>query len=141
MIPGLSVFAVIAIVLLLVLVLNWGLFKPITRIMREREAAISSATALAQEAAAKAQAATAEFERTVKSAQADLYREMEEERRKALDQRAELLASSRREVEATLQEASARLEAQVADAGRRLDQEADQLGGLVAERLLGRKVS
>ncbi len=141
MIPGLSVFAVIAIVLLLALVLNWGLFKPITRVMRDREAAITSATAMAEAAAAKAQAATAEFERKVNAAQTNLYHEMEEERRKAIEQRAELVASSRKEVEATLAEAATRLDAQVADARRRIDLEADQLGGVVAERLLGRKVS
>jgi F-type H+-transporting ATPase subunit b len=140
-IPGLSVIAVIVIVLLLALVLNWGLFRPITRIMREREAAINTATELAQAAAARAAAATAEFEQKVRDAQAGLYQEMDRERRAALDARAALVADARREVEATLAESAARLESQVADARRKLEQEADALGAAVAERMLGRKVS
>ena len=141
MIPGLSVIAVIVIVLLLALVLNWGLFRPITRIMREREAAINTATELAQAAAARAEAATAEFEQKLRDAQADLYKEMDQERRAALDARAALVADARREVETTLAESAARLDSQVADARKRLEQEADTLGAAVAERILGRKVS
>ena len=141
MIPGLSVFAVVVIVLLLALVLNWGLFRPLTRVMRERQAAITTATELAEAAAARAAAATAELDQKVRTAQAELYKSMEDERHKALDERAALVADTRREVEATLAETAARLDAQVADARRRLELEADALGRAVAERLLGRKVS
>jgi F-type H+-transporting ATPase subunit b len=140
-IPGLSVVAVILIVLVLAFILNWGLFGPITRIMREREAAIRAATEAAEIASAKAADATAQFERKMHAAKADLYHQMEETRRGALDERAEILAAARRDVESTLTEATARLEAQVNDARKRLEQDADALGTAVAERMLGRKVS
>ena len=141
MIPGLSVIAVILIVLVLAFILNWGLFGPIARIMREREAAIRAATEAAEVASAKAAEATAQFERQMHAAKADLYHQMEETRRGALDERAEIVAAARRDVESTLTEATARLEAQVNDARKRLEQDADALGTAVAERMLGRKVS
>jgi len=140
-IPGLSVIAVILIVLVLAFILNWGLFGPIARIMREREAAIRAATEAAEVASAKAAEATAQFERQMHAAKADLYHQMEETRRGALDERAEIVAAARRDVESTLTEATARLEAQVNDARKRLEQDADALGTAVAERMLGRKVS
>jgi F-type H+-transporting ATPase subunit b len=140
-IPGLSVIAVIFIVLILAFILDWGLFRPITRIMRERETAIRTATEAAEAAAAKAAEAAAQFEHRMHAAKADLYRQMEESRRRALDERKEILAAARRDVESTMAEATSRLEAQVAEARKRLEQDADALGTAVAERMLGRKVS
>jgi F-type H+-transporting ATPase subunit b len=139
-IPGLSVVAVILIVLVLAFILNWGLFRPITRIMREREAAIRAATEAAEIASAKAAEATAQFERKMHAAKADLYHRWKSLARRARRARG-VLAAARREVEATLTEATARLEAQVNDARKRLEQDADALGTAVAERMLGRKVS
>ena len=116
MLPGLAVFWVILIVLLVAVVLDRGLFRPLGRVMREREAAIRSAQEMAEAAAARAREAAAEFERRTKAAQAEVYREMDENRRQANEKRAALMAETRREVDAQLADASARLKAQ-ADAG------------------------
>jgi F-type H+-transporting ATPase subunit b len=140
-IPGLSVVWVVIIVLLLALVLDRGLFKPITRVMGEREAAIRSASDLAKEAAAKAAAATAEFERRTGHAQAEIQRAMNEQRRLALEHRRELLAETRRDVEHSLAEATASLQAEVVSARAKLNQDADALADAVVERVLGRRAS
>src|SRR5512139_3750279 len=76
--PGLSVFGIILIVLLLTIVLNYGLFKPITRVLDERTRVIKSAGEAAQAAAAKAEAAAAEFERRTRTAQAEVYKAMDD---------------------------------------------------------------
>jgi F0F1-type ATP synthase membrane subunit b/b' len=137
--PGLAVIWVIVIVLLLAFVLDRGLFRPLGRIMRERETAVRSAQEMAQAAADRARQATAEFEARTRAAQAEIYREMDENRRRANERRAAVLAETRQEVEATVTAAAARLDAQAAEAQARLEQEADALGEAIAERVLGRK--
>ncbi len=141
MLPGLAVFWVILIVLLVALVLDRGLFRPLGRVMREREAAIRSARDLAQASAAKAREAAAEFERRTKAAQAEIYREMDENRRQAGEKRAALMAETHREVDARVAEASARLKAEAGAARAQLEKEADALGEAIVERVLDRKVS
>jgi F-type H+-transporting ATPase subunit b len=140
-IPGLSVVWVIFFVLLLAVVLDRWLFKPLLRVMDERASRVKSASDLAQASAAKAQDAAAEFETRTRAAQAEVYREMDEKRRAALEERAALVARTRQDVDASLAEARASLDAQVAEARVRLEQDADRLGAAVVERVLGRKAS
>jgi F0F1-type ATP synthase membrane subunit b/b' len=139
--PGLAVLWVIPILLLTVVVLDRGLFRPLGRVMRERETAIRSAQEMAQASAARARDAAAEFEQRTRAAQAEVYREMDENRRLAAEQRAELMAQTRREVEARVAEAGARLKAQAEQARAQLEKEADALGEAIVERVLDRKVS
>jgi F-type H+-transporting ATPase subunit b len=139
--PSLAVFWVVLIVLLLAFVLGRGFFGPLNRVMREREAAIRSAQELARGAADRAREAAAQFDERTKAAEADLYREMDENRRQANEKRAAIMADTRRDVDAQLAEASARLKAQAAEARVQLEREADTLGEAIVERVLGRKAS
>jgi F-type H+-transporting ATPase subunit b len=139
--PSLAVFWVVLIVLALAFVLGRGFFGPLSRVMREREAAIRSAQELAQASADRAREAAEQFEQRTRAAQADLHREMDENRRQANEKRATIMAATRRDVDAQLAEASGRLKAQAAAARVQLEQEADALGEAVAERVLGRKAS
>jgi len=140
-IPGLSVFWVVLFVLLLAVLLDRWLFKPIVRIVDERAARVKSARDLAETAAARAREASAEFEARTRAAQAEIYREMDEKRRIALEERSALLAETRADVERSIADASARLAGEVDEAEVRLKVEADRLAGEVVERVLGRKAS
>jgi len=137
----LSVVCVIFFVLLLTVVLNRLLFKPLLKVMAAREQAISSARELAERSANEARQATLEFERKTGEARAELYKQMDEMRRAAMAERADILARTRVEVEAEIAAASAQLNAQVEDARRKLGAEAEALGAAVAERILGRRAS
>jgi len=139
--PSLAVIWVVLIVLLLAFVLGRGFFGPLNRVMREREAAIRSAQELAKSAADRAREAADQFEQRTRAAQADLHREMDENRRLANEKRAANMVETRRDVDAQLAEASGRLTAQAAAARVQLEQEADALGEVIAERVLGRKAS
>jgi F-type H+-transporting ATPase subunit b len=137
----LSVLWVIFFVLLLTVVLDRLLFRPVLRVMGEREQAIRSARDLAERSANEARLASAEFEKKTADARAELYRQMDEMRRSAMNERAEILARTRAEAESEIAAASARLAAEADEARRRLSAEADALGAAVAERILGRKAS
>ena len=141
MIPDLSVVWVIVFVLLLSVLLDRLLLRPLTRIMREREGAIATARDLAEASRAKAQAAAEEFEARTRAARGDVYRQMDDARRTALESRTALVAATRRDVEATLADATAHLHAQAQEASARLDRDADALAATIVERVLGRKAS
>ncbi len=136
--PDLSVFVVIALLLLCTALLNALVFKPILRVAGEREQAVRGARELAESAAQKATLAAAEYERTLTAARADLHRQMDDKRRVALDARAQVLAETRSIAERELQQARAQVSEQSAAARAALDDDATVLAGAIVERVLGR---
>lgn len=141
MLPNLSVVWVIAFVLLLSVILDRLLLRPVTGVMRQREGAIRSARELAETSRARAQAAAEEFELRVRAARADVYRQMEETRRAALERRATLVTNTRHDIERSIAEATARIQKQSAQARAALARDAEVLASSIVERVLGRKVS
>ncbi len=141
MFPDVTVFWVIFLILLTGVILNGLIVTPVLRVMQAREGAVKSARQLAESAAAKAQAATAEFESRTQAARAEIYREMDEKRRRALDHRADLLTRTRAEAEAALLQATQQVKAQAAEARSQLDRDADGLAEQIVSRVLGRKAS
>jgi F-type H+-transporting ATPase subunit b len=139
--PDVTVFWAAFLVLLTGLILNGLIVKPLLRVMAQREGAVKSARELAESAAAQARAAAAEFDARVQAARSEIYREMDEKRRRALIRRADLLAETRSKVEAEIAEARRSLEKQAAAARARLEQDANVLAGEIVERVLGRKAS
>ena len=141
MLPNLSVLWVIFFILVLTFVVDRLLLKPVLGVIRRREEAIESARELARRSATEAQAATAEFDRKTTAARAEMYREMDEMRRAALGHRAEIVAQTRAEAEAQVPDAITRLDAEAAEARRKLEADAQTLGAAAADRILGRKAS
>jgi F-type H+-transporting ATPase subunit b len=140
-IPNLSVLWVIFFVLLLTVILDRLLFRPLLRTIAQREAAVRSARELAERSANEARAATAEFEQRTSVARAEIYKQMDEMRRAAMAERADILAATRAEAEAGIAAASATLQAEAEEARKRLTADADALGQVAAERILGRRAS
>lgn len=138
---NLSILWVIAFVLLLTFVVNRLLIKPLTETMLKRQQAIDSARALADRAAAEARSATDEFERKTGEARAEVYRQMDDMRRVANDERAKLLGDTRAEAAAALAEASGKLQADFERARATLRADAETLGNEAAGRILGRKTN
>ena len=141
MIPDLSVGWVIFFVLVLSVVLDRLLLRPVMRVMSERAGAIRSARELAETSRARAQSAAEEFEAKTRSVRAEIYRQMDVGRRAALDRRAEIVANTRREVERSMADATGRVRTQATAARAELEREADRLATIIVERVLGRKAS
>jgi len=140
-IPDLSVVWVIVLVLVLSVVLDRVLLRPVTRVMQEREGAIRSARELAETSRTRAQAAAEEFEAKTRAARTDVYRQMEEKRRAALERRTALVTETRQEIERSTREASERVQKQAQTARAQLERDADLLATAIVERVLGRKAS
>lgn len=137
----LSVFWVIFLILVVIGAVNSLLFKPLLNVMRQRESAVSSARALADRASADAAAALLQLDHQSRAARAEVHREMETVRLAAEARRAELLAATRADASAQLADAKARLAVDVAAVRDRLAVEAEVLGGVIVERVLGRQAS
>lgn len=138
MIPDLSVLWVIALLMICVVVLNTLIFQPILRVTDARARAVRDARELAASAAQKAAEASANFDRTLSAARADVYRQMDEARRVALDKRAGIMAATKSEVESELATATATLTTQTAAARAALEGESATLADAIVNRVLGR---
>lgn len=133
-----AVLAVIGLLLLCALVLNTLVFQPILRVSDARARAVRDARELAESAAQKATQASAEFDRTLGAARAEVYQQMDHARHQALDTRAAALADARQQADAAIADATSRVRSQAQDARQSLDREAEQLAGAIVERVLGR---
>jgi F-type H+-transporting ATPase subunit b len=136
--PDQTVFWAFAFIMLTGVALNRLLIRPLRRAMREREGAVKAARQMAESAASQARSATAEFETRTQAARSEIYREMDEKRRRALERRAELLARTRADAEASIDEAGKRLRSQAAAARAQLEADATNMAGAIVERVLGR---
>ena len=138
MIPDITALWVIALLMICVFVLNTLIFKPILAMSESRAKAVRDARELAASAAQKAADASATFDRTLASARAEVYGQMDEARRTAMAQRAAIMAETKQETERDLHAATARLADQAAAARTSLERDAAALAGDIVGRVLGR---
>jgi len=133
-----STLWVVFFLLLCTVTLNTLIFKPILKIIDQRSDAVRGARELAESAATKATAAAAEYDRTLNAARAEVYAQIDDTRRVALDQRAQLLAETRQTVGQEAQSATARVAEESAAARASLDREATDLANAIVTRVLDR---
>lgn len=138
MIPDSTVFWVIGFLLLTTYLLNTLIFQPILKVISARNKAVTDARDLAQSAGDRATAATTEFTQKLNAARSEVYRQMDDTRRAALDKRSALLAQTRSTAERELTEATSRVTQQATEARATLDREAEALAGAIVSRVLGR---
>lgn len=136
--PDITVLWVVGFLLLCTFLLNTLVFKPILHVINERATAVRGARELADSAARKATAAAADYDQKLNIARAELYQQMDDMRKAALDKRAELLASTRAAVEQEIATASGQVQQESRDARAALDREASTLAGAIVSRVHGR---
>ena len=136
--PDITTLWVVGFLLLCTFLLNTMVFQPILRIIDARVDAVRGAKELAESAAQKATAAAAEYDQKLNVARGEVYRQMDDMRKSALDKRATLLASTRATVEQELSAAKARVQQESNEARAALDRDASNLAGAIVSRVLGR---
>jgi F-type H+-transporting ATPase subunit b len=129
---------VVFFLLLCTFLLNTLIFKPILRVIDQRATAVRGARELAESASSKAAAAAAEYDTELNAARAELYKQIDDTRRAALDKRAALLAGTRQSVERETQSATARVSQESAEARAALDRDASDLANAIVTRVLDR---
>lgn len=126
----------VLIVLLFYLVLRGLFFKPLLRVMAEREAR----TAGARKAAEVAQAAAAEkvkqYQEALRRARGQVYAEQEAARKKLLDDRAAQLKDARGKAAIEVASAKERMTQDLVEARRDIEASVAQLAAEIARRVL-----
>jgi F-type H+-transporting ATPase subunit b len=138
LIPDITALWVIVLLLTCIFLLNTLVFRPILQVIEARMEAVSGARELAQQASEKAALAAAEYDKELNEARSHVYREMDEKRRVALDERAAVVGETRGIVERELGEATERVQQEAAAARQTIDREAEALAGAIVTRVLGR---
>lgn len=128
--------------LLLILLLHFYLkavfFKPLEKVLSERENATLGARRKAEQLLAQAEAKAAEYEQKLSGARNEIYREQEELRRQLKAEQEKQLAEAAAQAKRQVDEARAQIAAEV-EAGRRaLQEESRMLASEIAGYLLGR---
>ncbi len=124
------------IILLFYIILRAIFFKPLLRVMAERD----TRTLGAQKAAEAAQAAATEkvrqYEEALKAAKAKVYLEQDAERKKLLDERAAFLKDERAKAIAVVDAGKRSVAMEFASAKAELDANTVQRAGEIARRVL-----
>jgi F-type H+-transporting ATPase subunit b len=116
-------------------------FKPLLEVMRERRRQTEGVRKLADEAFAAADQKTAEFERALQAARAEIYKDQEAMRQRWLAEQAETLAAARADADAKIREARAEISQDVERAKEELASSAASLSEQIVQQLVGRKAA
>jgi F-type H+-transporting ATPase subunit b len=132
-------FQVVPIVLILLVfyaVLRVLFFKPLLKVIAEREARTIGAQKAAEEAQKAAAEKAKQYQDALKQARTEIYVEQEAARKKVLDERAAQLKEARAKTAAMVNAERERIAAEVLAARREIESSITQFAALVARRVL-----
>lgn len=128
------------IIVLMVWVLNWTLFKPINEILEERERKGEGLLSEAAKLAASVDESLRGYEQTLRAARAEGYSRLEQERADAIRLREAQLAAAKVQQNELIATEKRQIGKQVEVARGTLAQEAKRLGIEISSHILGRPV-
>ena len=111
-------------------------YKPLQRVLAERQARTEGAIQQAQAEIAAAEERTAEYERRVREARAQIFAAQEARSRRTMEQRDAALAEARRQADSLVKSERASLEKDVLAAKSTLQQQAEVLAQKIIESVL-----
>jgi F-type H+-transporting ATPase subunit b len=111
-------------------------FKPILKIMAEREARTHGAQKAAEAALAAAAEKMRQYQEALRQAKAKIYAEQEAERKKLLDERANALKDARSKSSGQVAGAKQRITSDLETAKKEVEETASQLAIEIANRAL-----
>src|SRR5229473_1506533 len=126
----------VLIILAFYLMLRALFFKPLLKVMAEREARTAGARKAAQVAEAAAAEKVKQYQEALKRARAQVYSEQEAARRKLLDERAAVLKEARSKAAAEVAAGKERVAKELAAARRDIEVSVGQLAAEIARRVL-----
>jgi F-type H+-transporting ATPase subunit b len=124
------------IVLIFYIVLRFLFFKPLLKVMAEREARTIGAKRAAEIAQGAAAEKIKQYEEALKQAHAKVYGEQEAKRKKILDERAALLKEVRAKLASEVAAGKDRIAAETAAAKKDLEAGITQIASEIAQRVL-----
>ncbi len=139
--PDWSLLVILAIFIANYFVVRNFLFRPINRILVEREQEMLSAEAVYEESMARFHEATSEMEARLQEARRRGAEVREARRAEAASRRNELIDRTRGEAEGTVASAESDMKRELGAARERIVRESEALARLAAEKILGRQIA
>lgn len=136
--PDGSLIFVIVLFILFVFVMNRILFRPISRVLDERQTLTEGATNEARAAARRYQAKLTDYESAIRQARAENYKKLEQDRAAALDERRRVIESAKQETGEKIEQAKSEIERQAQAARVALESESRQIAETISRAVLGR---
>jgi F-type H+-transporting ATPase subunit b len=141
LVPDGTLFVHIALILVMVAVLNATLFKPINRILEERERRTRGRSGDARGILRDVEEKMSLYERTLREARSEGYRLMEQERATAMRERQIKLDTVREEIDRSITEQKEAINAQVESARATLKASSLEMAAQIGAHILHRPVS
>ncbi|MEA5507871.1 F0F1 ATP synthase subunit B' [Halotia wernerae UHCC 0503] len=123
--------------LLLAALLNVIFYKPLTKVLDDRDNYIRTNTLEAQERLAKAERLAQEYEQQLAEARRNSQATIEAAQAEAKEITAQKIAEAQKEAQAQREQAAVEIEQQKQEAMRSLEQQVDNLSRQILEKLLG----
>jgi F-type H+-transporting ATPase subunit b len=138
--PDGSLVFVLVLFLIFVFVLNRILFRPIGRVLDERQTLTEGAANEARAARGRYEARLAQYEATIRQTRAESYRRSEQDRAVALDGRRRLIEEAKQQAHEEIGRARTEIERQAAGARAALELESRQIAERISRTVMGRTV-
>ena len=138
--PDGSLVVILILFIIFVSVMNRLLFRPIGRVLDERERKTEGARHEARASIRVYQGKVAEYEFSIRHTRAETYRLLQQARERALAERAKVLDEAREAAGREIGAARTELEQQVAAARGTLERDARQIAAQIGRSILGRPV-
>jgi F-type H+-transporting ATPase subunit b len=126
----------VLIIFLFYIILRAIFFKPLLKVMAEREARTAGARKEAELAQAAAAEKVKQYQDALKQARSKVYAEQESARKKLLDERTALIQEARTAAAAQVASAKERIAGEVTAARREIETTVAQLSAEIARRIL-----
>ena len=140
LVPDGTLFFHIVLLILMVYILNVTLFRPINRILEERERQTSGQMGNAQAILNQVHLSVERYEHALRAARAEGYNFLEKQRTSAMYERQELLNSLREDLRTSTEEQKHLIQTQAGQARLQLEKDSYQIAVDVSQQVLRREL-
>ena len=141
LVPDGSLLLHIVLILFMIAVLNATVFKPVNRILDEREKLTRGRSREAQDVLRRVEEAVTRYESALRKARLDGYSLLEQERSKAMSERQAKLSTLKQELAGSVEEEKQNLLTQGRNARAALKDEVHRIAMSISAQILGRPLS
>jgi F-type H+-transporting ATPase subunit b len=140
LVPDGTLFVHILLIILMVFILNITLFRPINRILKEREEQTLGRSNETRTILKRVDAGLRDYEQSLRKARAEGYSFLEGYRAEALRQRQGLINSLREELQASAEEEKRLIQSQVEQARSTLAEDSQRIASDISRQVLHRSL-
>jgi F-type H+-transporting ATPase subunit b len=140
LVPDGTLFLHIVLIILMVFILNVTLFRPINKILEERERHTHGRSGEAREILKRVELSLGKYEHSLREARAEGYQLLERQRADTMSWRQGELNALREELNQTVEQEKSAIQTQAQQAQVNLESDTKRIAGEIGQQILGRPV-